>query len=72
MGEVKKPTDKGTKNMVHENAILVETIRKELREQRLYENFSINPFIKRKYPKNILIYSSDKVNILIIISKVKY
>jgi hypothetical protein len=51
MSDVKKTNDKGTKNMVHENAILVETIRKELREQKLYENFSINPFMKRKYYK---------------------
>jgi hypothetical protein len=47
MGEVKKSGEKGPKNMVHENAIMVETIKKELREQRLYENFSINPFMKR-------------------------
>ena len=44
----KKPGDKPPKNIVHEQAILVETIKKELREQRLYENFSINPFTKRE------------------------
>ena len=37
------------KNIVHEQAILVETIKKELREQRLYETFSINPFVKRNF-----------------------
>lgn len=43
---VKIPSDKAPKNIVHEQAILVETIKKELREQKLYENFSINPFTK--------------------------
>lgn len=38
--------DKPAKNIVHEQAILVETIRKELREQKLTEHFSINPFTK--------------------------
>jgi hypothetical protein len=46
--QAKKPGEKEGKNIVHEQAILVETIRKELREQRLYENFSINPFTKSK------------------------
>jgi hypothetical protein len=44
---IKKP-EKLPKNIVHEQAILVETIRKEMREQKLYENFSINPFTKSK------------------------
>lgn len=43
---IKKPSEKLPKNIVHEQAILVETIKKELREQKLYENFSINPFTK--------------------------
>lgn len=46
--QTKKPGEKAAKNIVHEQAILVETIKKELREQRLYENFSINPFTKSK------------------------
>ncbi|CAF0821861.1 unnamed protein product [Brachionus calyciflorus] len=46
--DAKKPSDKPPKNIVHEQAILVETIKKELREQKLYENFSINPFTKRE------------------------
>jgi hypothetical protein len=46
MVDAVKKTDKQPKNIVHEQAILVETIRKELREQKLYENFSINPFDK--------------------------
>ena len=40
--------DRPAKNIVHEQAILVETIRKELREQKLTEHFSINPFTKRR------------------------
>ncbi len=39
--------EKEPKNIVHEQAILVETIKKEMREGKLYENFSINPFTKR-------------------------
>ena len=38
--------EKSAKNIVHEQAILVETIKKELREQKLTEHFSINPFTK--------------------------
>lgn len=45
---VKKGGDKQPKNIVHEQAILIETIRKELRDQKLCEHFSINPFVKRK------------------------
>ena len=40
--------DKPAKNIVHEQAILVETIKKELREQKLFTNFSVNPFTKSK------------------------
>lgn len=42
-----KGTDRPPKNIVHEQAILVETIKKELREQKLFTNFSVNPFNKR-------------------------
>lgn len=42
-----KSQGKAPKNIVHEQAILVETIKKELREGKLYDNFSINPFEKR-------------------------
>lgn len=44
----KKGGDKLPKNIVHEQAILIETIRKELRDQKLCETFSINPFVKSK------------------------
>ena len=40
--------DKPAKNIVHEQAILVETIKKINREQKLFTNFSINPFTKSK------------------------
>lgn len=49
----KKSNEKGPKNIVHEQAILVETIKKELREQKLYENFSINPFVKSMLYENL-------------------
>lgn len=45
----KKGGEKEKKNIVHEQAILIETIRKELRDQRLCEHFSINPFSKSIY-----------------------
>ena len=35
-------------NFVHQNAILCETINKETRNQKLYLNYSINPFKKSK------------------------
>ena len=44
----KKP-DRPAKNVVHEQRILVETIRKELREQKIYQGFTINPYTKSKY-----------------------
>ena len=46
MADAIKKTDKPAKNIVHEQAILVETIKKELREQKFYNSFSINPFTK--------------------------
>ncbi|XP_064625294.1 cilia- and flagella-associated protein 144-like [Lineus longissimus] len=33
-------------NFVHQNAILCETIEKETRHQKLYTNYSVNPFRK--------------------------
>jgi len=44
----KKDVKKGRepKNQVHQEAILVETIRKEMAEQKLYTNYSVNPFKK--------------------------
>ena len=36
-------------NIVHQNAILCETIKKENQSQKLYTNYSINPFKKSKY-----------------------
>ncbi len=34
------------KNQVHQEAIIVETIRKELAQQKLFTNYSVNPFKK--------------------------
>eukprot|EP00745_Piridium_sociabile_P028669 TRINITY_DN46310_c0_g1_i1.p1 TRINITY_DN46310_c0_g1~~TRINITY_DN46310_c0_g1_i1.p1 ORF type:complete len:139 (+),score=37.88 TRINITY_DN46310_c0_g1_i1:54-470(+) len=36
--------EKEPKNKVHQNAILCETVTKENRHQKLYTNYSINPF----------------------------
>lgn len=43
--QAKKP-EKDPVNIVHQNAILCETIKKENECQRLYTNYSINPFKK--------------------------
>jgi len=37
-------TEKEPMNFVHKNAILCETVEKENRTQKLYTNYSINPF----------------------------
>ncbi|XP_010870653.1 protein FAM183A [Esox lucius] len=39
-----KQSKKDPVDIVHQNAIHVETIKKENRSQKLYTNFSINPF----------------------------
>lgn len=41
-----KPKEKDPVDIVHQNAIHVETIMKELRHQKLYTEFNINPFKK--------------------------
>jgi len=38
--------EKDPLNFVHQNAILCETIMKEHRHQKLYSNYSVNPFKK--------------------------
>jgi hypothetical protein len=62
----KKSKEKEPKNIVHQNAILVETIRKELREQAFFDTFSINPFVKRKFSflKNILLSKSNQTKLI--------
>ena len=40
--------EKEPPNIVHQNAILCETITKEQRHQKLYTNYSVNPFNKSK------------------------
>jgi len=42
----KQPREKEPINIVHQNAILCETIKKENRNQKLYTNYSVNPFKK--------------------------
>lgn len=42
------PKEKEPVDIVHQNAIHVETIMKELRHQKLNKEFNINPFKKRK------------------------
>ena len=41
-------SERAAKNMVHENAILCETIRKEYATQKLYTNYSVNPYVRSK------------------------
>ena len=41
-------TQKEPKNLVHQNAILCETVEKELRNQKLYVKYSMNPHKKCK------------------------
>ena len=41
--------EKQPANVVHQNAILCETIMKEQRHQKLYTNYSINPFRKSEF-----------------------
>lgn len=41
--------EKEPMNFVHKNAILCETVTKENRTQKLYTNYSINPFKTCKY-----------------------
>ena len=40
--------EKDPLNFVHQNAILCETIMKEHRHQKLYSNYSVNPFKQSK------------------------
>ena len=41
--------DKSEENAVHKNAILVESIKKEMAVYKPYETFGINPFKKCKF-----------------------
>jgi len=41
-------TEKEPMNFVHKNAILNETVTKENRTQKLYTNYSVNPFKTRE------------------------
>ena len=41
-------TQKEPKNLVHQNAILCETVGKELRNQKLYVRYTMNPHKKCK------------------------
>ena len=40
----KQPKEKEPANIVHQNAILCETIKKEMNNQKLYTSYSVNPF----------------------------
>jgi hypothetical protein len=58
-------TEREPPNFVHQNAILCETIMKEQRHQKLYTNYSVNPFKKCKmfklfYRKWIMVYMVAK------------
>lgn len=55
---MEKPKEKDPVDIVHQNAIHVETIMKELRHQKLYTEFNINPFKKRECRAS-LVYSMN-------------
>lgn len=61
------PKEKDPVDIVHQNAIHVETIMKELRHQKLYTEFNINPFKKRECRAS-LVYSMS----LCLVKYVKY
>ncbi|XP_046328880.1 protein FAM183A-like [Haliotis rufescens] len=46
MAAAGKGAAKEPQNVVHQNAILCETIRKEQRHSKIYTNYSVNPFKK--------------------------
>ncbi|KAJ7986277.1 hypothetical protein DPEC_G00338270 [Dallia pectoralis] len=46
MASAKQPKEKDPLDIVHQNAIHVETVKKENRSQKLYTKFSINPYKK--------------------------
>ena len=48
MAAPKQQKEKEPINIVHQNAILCETISKEMRNQKLYTDYSINPYKKSK------------------------
>ena len=52
MAKAAAAKEKDPLNFVHQNAILCETITKEQRHQKLYTNYSVNPFKKSKF-KNL-------------------
>jgi membrane protein insertase Oxa1/YidC/SpoIIIJ len=46
-------------DVVHQNAIHVETIQKEQRTQKLYTEFNINPYKKRECMALFIMYLSE-------------
>ncbi len=55
--------NKGPVSVVHQNAILCETIMKEQRHQKLYTSYSVNPFKKSELATLYFISDSDRCNI---------
>ena len=49
MAEKAKQKEKDPVNIVHQNAIFRELIRKEQRNQKLYTSFSVNPYKKSAF-----------------------
>lgn len=54
MAKAAATKEKDPLNFVHQNAILCETITKEQRHQKLYTNYSVNPFKKSKFNNRYL------------------
>ena len=52
----KKDKEKEPINIVHQNAIFCETVRKEQRHQKLYTNYGLNPYKKSKRPTTPISY----------------
>ena len=60
----KPPKEKDPVNIVHQNAIHCETIRKEQRTQKLYTDYSVNPYKKRKCPRPTTELSEGVLSVL--------
>jgi hypothetical protein len=62
-----KSKDKEPVNIVHQNAIFCETVHKEQKHQKLYTNFSINPYkksesINGRQSNNIISSTSARID----------
>lgn len=61
MAEKAKQKEKDPVNIVHQNAIFRELVHKEQRHQKLYTNYSVNPF--KRSMLYIIIYNYNYIYI---------